>query len=523
MAEMRVAVVGASGFVGRASVAALVAAGYEVVALARGSRSRPQNAKMLWREVDATREGPALAAALAGCAAVVNLVGIKRPEPGQGFEAAHVGAVRSLVAAMREAGARRLIHVSVAGACADAGRPYMATKFAGEQAAMSSGLDWTILRPGPIVGPGDDVVRGLAASIRHAALFPAPAGGTAPLQPVRVEDVAAAIVAAIAQAAAVGRCYDVVGPERLSLRALAERVAAAIGLSVRVIPCPAPLLRAAVAVLERGRDPLLTRAQLGLLTEGLTGDPGPLRDELGVTPRAVDTAEIAAIAAGGGPLFGVSLRLRRGDEALYFGPWSRGLAEILWIVPLAIALIAGLGALTDHVWWRMLAANATLVPLCLWRVPLPWRSLLRPSWRGLAVGVAAAAALLLAGWLVSQVLFAMVPETRAQVEGIYGWAELLPRWASGLLLPAIAAGEEVVWRGAVAFAVAARAGPWWGVLAASLSFAAAHVSLGAPMLVVAALGAGLFWSWLGLWSRSLFAVLVCHVLWDATVATLKLY
>ena len=101
----------------------------------------------------------------------------------------------------------------------------------------------------------------------------------------------------------------------------------------------------------------------------------------------------------------------------------------------------------------------------------------------------------------------------------------------GLTLPAcavkpkdkVAAGEETVWRGAVAFAVAGRLGPWWGCAAAAVAFALAHVSLGLPALVVAAAGAGLFWAWLGLKTRSLFAVLVCHVLWDACVAVFRLY
>ncbi len=520
---MRVAVVGASGLLGRASVEALLTAGHEVVALSRGERPVQPRAGVTWRRVDATRAGPALAAALAGCDAAINLVGVKRREPGQDFAAAHVGATRAIAAALREAGGRRLVHVSVAGARPDRPGPYMATKLAGEREVMSSGLDWTILRPGPVVGRGDDVLRGLAATIRHAALFPAPAGGRAPLQPIWVDDVAVAIAAALARPGAIGRAYDLVGPERLELRAWVRRVAAALRLPIWVLPCPALLLRAAAWALERTPAPPATRAQIEMLTEGLVGDPAPMQAELGVAPRALDVEAIVAATAEVGPLFGVSLRLRRGDEAAYFGPWSGGASRLLWLIPLAIALIAGAGLVTDHVWWRMLAANAALVPLCLLLVPLPWRALLRPRLGALAGGLLAAAALLPAGWLVSQVLFDLFPETRAQVEAVYGWVSLLPAWAAAALLPAIALGEEIVWRGAVAFAVAARAGPWWGATAAAAAFAAAHVSLGVPVLVAAAAGAGFFWAWLGLKTRSLFAVLVCHVVWDAAVAALRLY
>lgn len=524
MQVLRVAVVGASGFLGRITVAALLQAGHAVVGVARGRRDRPAIAGVTWREADAVRGGPALTAAVTGCEAVVNLVGIKRPERGQAFEAAHVGSVRALLAACAAAGIARIVHVGVAGTRDDPRRPYLASKAAGEREVMSSGTAWTIIRPGPVFGVGDDFVRNLAATLRHAGVFPLPDGGRARLQPVAAEDVAAAIVAALERPAAVGKTYDVVGPEALTLAALVRRVAAAIGLPVRLLPCPAPLLAIAVGALEKLPDPLLTRAQLGLLTDGVVGDPGPARAELGIEPRALTDGRIAALAEGVPPWLGVSLRLRRGDEDRFFGTWPDGLMQrVAGIVALGIALIAGLGAITDQIWWRMLAANAILTPLCLFAVPLPWRALWRPSARALLAGVAAAGLLLVAGWLMSQVLFALAPGTRAQVEGVYAWVGLLPAWAAALLLPAIAAGEEVVWRGAVAFAVAGRAGPWWGCAAAALAFAAAHVSLGVPTLVVAAAGAGLFWAWLGLKTRSLFAVLVCHVLWDACVAALRLY
>ncbi len=372
-------------------------------------------------------------------------------------------------------------------------------------------------------GVGDDLVRNLAATLRHAAVFPAPGGGRAPLQPVAAQDVAAAIVAALARPAAVGRTYDIVGPERLTLAELVRRVAAAIGLPVTLLPCPAALLAPAVALLERAREPLLTRAQLGLLTDGLVGDPGPAARDLEISPAALTTARIAAIADGVGPWLGLSLRLRRGDEDRFLGPCAKGLVRVAWIVALAIALIAGFGAVTDHVWYRMLAANLVLVPLCLRLVPLPWRALWKPDRRALALGALAGVALIGLGWLGSRALFAASPALAAQVAGVYGWATLLPPAVAAPLLIAIAAGEEVVWRGAVAFAVAGRFGPWWGCAAAAVTFAAAHVSLGVPVLVVAALGAGFFWAWLGLKTRSLAAVLACHVLWDAAVALFRLY
>jgi uncharacterized protein YbjT (DUF2867 family) len=247
---MRVAIAGGSGFVGRHVVRRLLALGHEPRVLARGRRTRCPEGQVpgdiseiggVDVHVDLTGEPGALAAALRGCDAVVNLVGIKAAR-GQSFAAAHVDAVERLTAACAAAGVHRLVHVSVAGVRDDPRRPYLASKWRGERVVIASGLAWTIVRPGVIFGAGDDFVTNLAAMLRQAAVFPAPAGGRAPLQPVAVEDVAEAIVAALARPETVGQIFDVVGPERLPLRAWVLRMAAALELRVWLLPAPAPLL-----------------------------------------------------------------------------------------------------------------------------------------------------------------------------------------------------------------------------------------------------------------------------------------
>ena len=85
------------------------------------------------------------------------------------------------------------------------------------------------------------------------------------------------------------------------------------------------------------------------------------------------------------------------------------------------------------------------------------------------------------------------------------------------LLLLIVVGEEIVWRNAVTLPLAARLGPWRGTVAAAAVFALAHLPLGVPLLLLAALGAGAFWSALVLKTRSAVPALVSHVLWDLAV------
>jgi NADH dehydrogenase len=69
-------------------------------------------------------------------------------------------------------------------------------------------------------------------------VFPIVGQGKALLQPVDVRDVAAAVVATLRRPRSIGGCYDVVGPERLTLRRVVETVAGAVGLSLRIVPTP---------------------------------------------------------------------------------------------------------------------------------------------------------------------------------------------------------------------------------------------------------------------------------------------
>ena len=89
---------------------------------------------------------------------------------------------------------------------------YHDTKWRAEELVRSSGLDWTILKPAVIYGPGDDMVSHLVKMIRFAPVFPVVGRGDSLLQPVHAGDVAAAVVGALGNDRSIGKAYDVVGP-----------------------------------------------------------------------------------------------------------------------------------------------------------------------------------------------------------------------------------------------------------------------------------------------------------------------
>jgi NADH dehydrogenase len=308
--SMRVIIAGGTGFLGRHVAGALVGAGHSVLLLARGTRPTLAGDGIEILRTDVAT-GALPLEAMRGSDALVNLIGIKREQGTQTFERVHVESTRHLVEAAKVLGVRRLVHISVVCSRPDPGSAYHDTKWRGEELVRAAGLDDTILKPGVIYGPGDDMVTHLVKMIRFAPVFPVVGRGDSLLQPVHVGDVAAAAVGALGNDRSIGKRYDVVGPERLTLRAVVETVARGVGLPLRVVGTPIWFQRAAVALMNAlFRNPLSTPAQLQMLIDGLYGDPAPARDDLGVEPRPFTVEEVRKLAGPIPPLFGVSLRLR---------------------------------------------------------------------------------------------------------------------------------------------------------------------------------------------------------------------
>lgn len=176
-----------------------------------------------------------LAALMQGQDAVINLVGIlhdkdSRLPYGKGFAQAHVELPRKIVAAMKLAGVRRLVHMSALNAAADAPSGYLRSKGEGEAAIVSATgeLDITVFRPSVIFGPGDSFLNLFARFLRLLPVFPL-GGGQARFQPVYVGDVADAFAASLGDRATFGQRYDLCGPRVYTLQELVDYVGKLIG------------------------------------------------------------------------------------------------------------------------------------------------------------------------------------------------------------------------------------------------------------------------------------------------------
>jgi len=268
---MRVFLTGATGFVGKGILEKLREKGHRAVCLIRfGSEGKKQPGSHTTDVTGDLFDRESLAKAMAGCDAVIHLVGIIREQPGKGvtFERIHVEGTRNVVEAAKQAGISRFVHMSALGAREKATSAYHRTKYEAEQLVQASGIPYVIFRPSVIFGPGDEFVNMLADLVK-LPVTPVLGTGAYPLQPVACETVADVFVQALSLPAATNRIYETGGPEVITYGQILDSIGAALGKkNVRKIHIPLSLMKPAVQLMEGFSFFPITHTQLTMLLEG---------------------------------------------------------------------------------------------------------------------------------------------------------------------------------------------------------------------------------------------------------------
>lgn len=285
---MKVFLTGGTGFVGSEVLRQLMAAGHDVRALVRpGSEQKlaVRDGVETWPG-DAT-EPATLAGALAGCDAVIHLVGIIREFPGRGitFERLHVGGTGNVLAAAREQGVRRWLHMSANGTGPAGTTAYHRSKWAAEQRVRDSGLDWTVFRPSLIFGKGGEFVTMLGDLIRKLPLVPVLGDGQYRLQPVAVAQVAESFVRALTMPETVGQTYHLGGGASYSYDEILDLTGRAIGREhVAKAHQPLFMVKPMIRVLEHADHFPITSDQLEMLLAGNICDTTGWVRDFGIRP-----------------------------------------------------------------------------------------------------------------------------------------------------------------------------------------------------------------------------------------------
>ena len=261
----RILITGGTGFVGSEIRKAL--ADRELRLLVRDPSSvRDAGAAELVR--GDVLDPASLEPAMAGVDAVIHLVAIIEESGDKTFDLVIRQGSENVVTAARNAGVRRLVHMSALGAQPNPAYPYLNAKWGAEQAVRQSGLEWTIIRPSVIFGPRDGFVNVLAGLIRRAPIIPVVGSGESKFQPVAVGEVAAVYRAVLDDPTAIGQTYELGGGETYSYEEMLDVIAAQLGKRKPKLHLPVGLMRTVVAVsspLPKSLRPPVTKEQLNML------------------------------------------------------------------------------------------------------------------------------------------------------------------------------------------------------------------------------------------------------------------
>ncbi len=253
---MKLAVTGGTGFVGAHLVDRALEAGHEVVALTR--REQPRRDRLTWVAGDLS-DRAALARLVAGADAVIHVAGILSAPGEAEFERGNVLGTEAVLAAAATADVRRFVHVSSLAAREPRLSMYGASKARSEALVERSGLDWVIVRPPAVYGPGDRETLELFKMARRGLVAMPPAGRASY---IHVDDLVRLLVALAGPKAPTGVILepDDGRPGGWPHRAFGTALATALGVSAVTIQAPKRLLQwgARLDRLIRGNGAKLT-------------------------------------------------------------------------------------------------------------------------------------------------------------------------------------------------------------------------------------------------------------------------
>src|SRR5215211_1581030 len=254
---MKIAITGATGFVGRHLADRLSSEGHEIV-----------------RVIARVSNVDELASEFSGSQAVAHCAGINREIGKKTYERVHVAGTRNVVEAARRAGVEKIVLMSFLRARPDCGSAYHESKWAAEEIVRASGLDYTVIKTGVVYGRGDHMLDHLSHALHTFPVFGLVGLKEKSIRPLAIEDLVHVMRAALVDRRMKRQTIALVGPEEIYLSEAVRRVAEVAGKRPLLLPLPVVCHELMARVFERFmKVPLTSIAQIRILSEGVV-EPG---------------------------------------------------------------------------------------------------------------------------------------------------------------------------------------------------------------------------------------------------------
>jgi len=283
----RITVFGGTGFVGRRVVRRLSESGATVrIASRHAGRADGNNVERIAADA---RDERSVEAAVMGADGVVNAISLYVEHGRDTFHAVHVEAAARIARVARRAGTKRFVHLSGIGADVASSSRYIRNRGEGEAAVQAAFPGAVIIRPAVMFAPDDAFLTIILRLLRTLPAYPLFGDGRTRLQPVYVDDVAAAIAQVLRQTQRPYPIYELAGPRVYSYEELLRTIARTAGLRPRLVRIPFAFWDAAAGIAAFLPQPPLTRNQVELMQINTTAsDSRPGFRVLGISPRSLE-------------------------------------------------------------------------------------------------------------------------------------------------------------------------------------------------------------------------------------------
>lgn len=318
---MKIAITGASGFIGNNLTHYLSDRGHHVIALARSAEKvRALNGnRVLGRVADLTDQD-ALKTALKDAEAVIHLAALfTNPEcTWNDYYRVNVEGTKNVLEAAMQSGVRRVVHCSTVGVAMSSGSPpysekspysppswdkYETTKCEGEQLVLdfhhTKGLPVVVIRPAQVYGPGDTRKAKFYRMVKKGIIVNP---GRTLKHLIYIDDLCRAFEIALLSDKAVGEVFIIAGDKPTALSDLVKLIADELGVSTPRVRLPAMPMTWICAITESICNlfkikPPLYRRSMDFFTKSVEFDVTHAHTVLGFHSQVAVLTGVAKTAA----------------------------------------------------------------------------------------------------------------------------------------------------------------------------------------------------------------------------------